>query len=1282
MRPVAPQGYISFSAAHNHSHNGTAMNTARLTHIFRTLPSRWKKRGLITAGSILGLWLVGWLAVPPLLKWQLQEQGSAFLGRTLTVERVNFRPWSLELSLEGVKLMQPDGQTPQLSIQRLYADAELQSVLRLAPVIDAVQIDQPVLELQHRSHGQLDIDDIIAKLNTPDDGSPPPRFAVFNIAMRDGALNFTDGPANQTHEVRQINLSIPFLSNLASRRDVVTEPRLAFSLNGSLFDTHATTTPFAQTRHTQATLRIDSLDLSSYRPYWPKTLPIQLGQGKVSAALQIDFEQDEAPRVTLSGSMDLDGWQLHEALPSQQAESVPETGTPTTALLGWKRLHLAFDHTEPLKQHLRLQQVVWDQPALTVRRANNGDLHLERIAQTLRPSAKISDTTTSTPVNQVGTPQTNGPAWQVDVGAFHLQNAQVAWQDATTRPAAQLALSALDLKTSRITWPMKEPVTLEGQAQLQDTPLHWSGQASAQSAQLDLTLAPLPLSMAQPYLAARLKPELSGQLSAQAQLRWTAAQADQPAQLQVQLPRLELQNVVLGSPKRPLAGVKQLLGEAIQLDLNQHSVQLGKLQIEQPQAQLGRDAQGRWMFDAWLDTAPPTVKSATRAPAVTSQPARPAPAWTVAWQALQVNNGQARWSDESLSRPVKIDLSGLTVQAGPLQFPAPAKSVTPLTLALRLADASTSKRNDPGRLRYQGKLQLPTAPAPKTHGYLASQGQLNIHHLPLHALEPYFADALNLELLRADTSYRGQLQFSLPPEGLNLQLKGDMGVEDLHASTLSPAEELLDWKALNLRGLQVQLTAGQLRRLIVDETVLSDYYARVIVHENGRINLQDLVRQTPAQANSANNKPTAASAPITANTNPVAPSNTVQATSVPDIRFGPIALVNGRVNFSDHFIQPNYSANLSQLTGSLGAFSNATPAPGQAPALAPLTLRGRVEGTATLDVTGQLNPLATPLALDIKASARELELPPLSPYTIKYAGHGIERGKLSMDVAYRINPDGQLNASNQIILNQLRFGERDPGSTAPNLPLKLAVALLADSNGVIDINLPISGSLNDPQFRLGHIIVKLIFNLIGKAITSPFSLIAHAFGGDGEELNHITFAPGSTVLNDTARQRLDSVAQALAARQALQLTITGESDLEAERNGYRQTKLNDMLLAEKRRRLARDGEAVDLISHLSAEERPALLKEVYRRADITKPRNLIGIAKDLPDAEMEALLLASIPVTEDAIRELAVTRGTVVKDYLANRQVAPARMFLGQIKPKRDSDPWEPSTELTLSTGQ
>jgi hypothetical protein len=349
--------------------------------------------------------------------------------------------------------------------------------------------------------------------------------------------------------------------------------------------------------------------------------------------------------------------------------------------------------------------------------------------------------------------------------------------------------------------------------------------------------------------------------------------------------------------------------------------------------------------------------------------------------------------------------------------------------------------------------------------------------------------------------------------------------------------------------------------------------------------------------------------------------------------------------------------------------------------MADLELRGRAEGTASLEILGKLNPLAKPLALDITGKVRELELPPLSPYAVKYAGYGINRGKLSLDVNYVVLPDGRLTASNKLILNQLSFGDKVEGSTA-SLPVKLAVALLVDRNGVIDLDLPISGSLNDPQFSLGPIIVKVIINVIVKAITAPFSLLAGALGGGGDELSTVSFAAGSAQLAPEAKAGLDKVAKALADRPALKLTVVGTSSMEAERAGFKRERLDELVRAEKRRSTVKEGSNGSTITaafSISAAEYPALLKEVYKRADMPKPRNLVGLTKDLPVAEMENLLLADIKVNDDAMRELAVQRGMAVKDYLTTRNLPPERLFLGAAKAVLPEAKWTPRAELNLA---
>jgi Domain of Unknown Function (DUF748) len=289
-------------------------------------------------------------------------------------------------------------------------------------------------------------------------------------------------------------------------------------------------------------------------------------------------------------------------------------------------------------------------------------------------------------------------------------------------------------------------------------------------------------------------------------------------------------------------------------------------------------------------------------------------------------------------------------------------------------------------------------------------------------------------------------------------------------------------------------------------------------------------------------------------------------------------------------------------------------------------------------------------------------LPPLSPYAIKYSGYGITRGKMSVDVSYLVQPDGKLTAKNKLILNQLSFGDKVEGATA-SLPVKLAVALLSDRNGVIDLDLPISGSLNDPQFSIGPIIIKVIINVIVKAITAPFSLLASAFGGGGaDELSTVAFASGSATLEPAAKAGLDKVAKALVDRPSLKLTVVGTSNLEAERDGYKRARLDEMVRAEKRRSVltggASGGTATAAIT-VSAAEYPALLKEVYKRADITKPRSLIGLAKDLPTDEMEKLLLVDIKATDEIMQALALQRGVAVKEYLASKDLPLERLFLG-----------------------
>lgn len=1291
--------------------------------------SPWRRRLAWAVGGLGVVWLVGWLAVPPILKSQAEKMASQQLGRTVSIGTVDFKPWTLELTVTDLAVATADDMGEQFRIQRLHIDSELESLLRLAPVVDALTVDTPTLHITHLGNGHYDIDDVLARFSQPGDqpSAAPPRFALYNLALNGGSVDFTDQAVHRTHELRGLDVSVPFLSNLASYREVKVAPRLAFRLNGSVFDSAAEVTPFAQTRKTDAAIHISGLNLAPYLGYLPASLPVRLQSAVLGADLKLAFEQTPQTVVRLSGTLQAD---------DVVVANVPAAGVkgdPGGDLLAFKSLQLVLDDVRPLERRIQLAKVALDSPVLAVRRDAAGRLNLALAAEASGSGSKSSEISKNIASNDqftgdegvkitqsaVISPTT---PWAVEVAQVALRSGVVRWSDRSTPRPAELALTGLTLDASGIAWPFVQPLQFSGAGQIDGAVpavdatrapnLRFVGQATDSRATVTASVGPLPLALGGPYLAEFLVPALSGEVQADLAVNWAAAEGGRNDALTVLAQTLSLDNLALGVPPpvsrkaagraigkgsssraasipdgaRPpaaaLASVKKIDVADAQIDVSGQSVRVARLAVTRPMVRVERDAEGRWMFERWLQGA------GQRAAASAEPAARPgpsAPAWKVLLSDLSLVGGVVGYADRATPKPVEFEVTGLRVTLK--NFSPDARKPSPLVVSARVSAGQT----EPGRIDYQGGLAL----AP-----LSAAGQVQIVRLPVHAFEPYFGSTLNIELLRADASFKGRVRYADSVAGPTVEVAGDTALEDLRAqsvpvsatvsgtntgtasTTLFVPEEILSWKALSLRGLAVSLAPGTATSVAVAETALSDFFARVIIDPTGRINLQDLVKSSAA--------PSAAAGTTTGASTAAASS---AGSPAPRIDVGPISLVHGKVLFSDRFVRPNYTASLSELTGRLGAFSS-TPPTGS-PALADLELRGRAEGTASLEILGRLNPLAQPLALDITGKVRDLELPPLSPYSVKYAGYGIERGKLSVDVAYRVQPDGQLTASNNVVLNQLGFGDKVEGAPA-SLPVKLAVALLADRNGVIDINLPISGSLNDPQFRLGPVIFKVIVNLIAKAITSPFSLLASAFGGGGDELSVVKFAPGSAVLAADARAGLDKVAKALVDRPALTMTVVGTASLQAEREGYRRERLNALVQAEKRRATLAAGQTPTVAITVAAAEYPALLKQVYRRADIPKPRNLVGLARDLPGPEMEALLLASIPVTDEAMRELALRRGVAVKDYLASRQLPVERLFLGAAKAVEGNAAgagddagkagaaaaagWSPRAELSLKT--
>jgi len=1259
--------------------------------------NKWMRRGIVALLVLLALWAIAWLAVPPIVKSQIQKIASEKLGRQVTVGKIDFKPWTLELALNDLSIATADGSRPQVAIKRIYADAELQSLLRLAPVIDAVSVESPAILLTHLADGKYDIDDIVAKLAAgppPDPKAEPARFAIYNISIKNGAVDFDDQTVKRKHELRDFVLNVPFLSNLASKRDINTEPKLAFTLNGSKFDSAALTTPFAESRKTDAHVQFKGLDLVPYLGYIPGGFPVKLQAGSLDADLKIDFAQAPAPGLKITGTIEARGAKLGDARGRD--------------LLAFESLKLALADVRPLESVFHLSEVALSSPQLAVARDAKGQLNL----LATDPATGAAEKVAAAPAAAASAPAGKAPEkpkLKVQVDKLALSGGRIGWRDETVKPAALVDLSALGLDVTGVTWPMEKPAQFNGSTAVAGATLKFKGNATDKAADVQTEVEALPLSLAAPYLAQSLEPTLDGKLSGQIDIAW--AQPD----LKFKARRLAADGLALTQAKTALASVGRFELVDAEVDMTKHTLNVASFTATNPKVHIERDSEKRWMFERWLKTPaggaaaeakvaapkPAGAGSAAAAPGANTKP------WALTIGTLAVDNGTLSYADKASATPVAVEITALNLNA---QKVAPETStVSPLQISGRIG----SRRAEPGRFDYKGHVVLKP---------LSAEGRLEVASFPAHAFKAYYADALNVDIRRAFASYRGTVRYASAPAGMTLKLAGDTALDDFRANSISLTQspgfdrntnQLLSWKTLSLRGLQVSMAPNAPPAVDVRETTLTDFFARVIVDPTGRLNLLNLTKKGEAEGNAAaatsaeaktrrslggtstttaplpqsGGAPASAEAMVGGSPEPARPASAPVATAQaeadtgpkPVINFGPMSLVNGRIDFTDLFVKPNYSADLSELTGKLSSFSS-NPPKGESgrPALADLELRGKAQQTAALEITGKLNPLAKPLELDITAKMRDLDLAPLSPYSVRYSGHGIERGKMSMDVNYKIAADGQLTATNKLVLNQLQFGDEVQG--APNsLPVRLAVALLADRNGVIDVDLPLRGSLNDPQFSIGPLIFKAIVNLIVKAATSPFSLLTGGLGGGSGESSTVTFEPGSSVLSASAKESLDKVAKALTERPTLQMTVVGTSSLEQERDAYQRQRLRQLAQAEKRRAAVRGGQAGTDVPPVTDAEYPELLTAVYKRADITKPRNMVGLAKDLPVKEMENLLITSIPVDEESMRQLAVERGAVVRDYLLAQKLPSERLFLGAVKTKASGADWKPGAELNLA---
>jgi hypothetical protein len=723
---------------------------------------------------------------------------------------------------------------------------------------------------------------------------------------------------------------------------------------------------------------------------------------------------------------------------------------------------------------------------------------------------------------------------------------------------------------------------------------------------------------------------LSGAVNVNAKLSFTQF-PDKPTSLTLS-GNLALANLVVQDGERRKAiSLPSMEAALTSFDPFGGSLHLSKVLVKGPEFIVKRDGEGTINLLAMMPVGEPQ-KPASPAPAKPSAaPTEKTSPFLFLIDEVVVESGKVTFDDLVPDEPVRVTVEKLELKGQGITTEKGKKTLLAMKCDL----------NKRGSIGVEGSFGLDP---------LEVDAKVTVKRLEILPLQAYFTDKIRTDITGGEVSVDGTV--SLRPAvkgGLTAQFTGASSVVGFSSVDRQNAEDFLSWQSLALKSIDVRYNPTA---VTIKGVSLTDFYSRLTINSDRSLNV--------TEAFTAEEEP-AAKVPIEAEKEKKpaggAPAPGAPSPPKPVVTVDTITLQGGKIDFEDRSIKPQVAARLEEIAGRVSGLSS------KAGTTADVDVRARVQGYAPIEITGKINPLSDNLFVDLKARVSDMDLTTASPYSGKYAGYGIEKGKLSLNVEYLVQ-NRKLESKNNIVIDQFTFGERVESPDATGLPVKLAIALLKDRNGQIKLDLPVAGSLDDPKFSIWGIVWQVIKNLLVKAATSPFALLGSLFG-KGEELGYVEFEYGSTALTGANVQKVETLTKALVDRPSLSLDIEGHVDQEKDTEGLKQYLSLRKVKTQKMRDLVKKGETVKSVDDVKVEEKEyeQYLRAAYKAEKFPKPKNVVGLEKTIPVPEMEKLMLTHIEVKPQDMRTLAIQRAASIREViLKGGQVPAGRVFVTEPK--------------------
>ena len=1166
---------------------------------------------------------LGFLVVPPVAKWILTDSLSKDLKRKASVEEITFNPYTLSLRVRGLSVQEKDSSANFIDLEELHLDVQWESLFRRALVIEEITLRRPHMSLIRREGALFNFSDLVARGARSQEkgtGTGPPRLLVRGLRILDGRVDLWDQPLGQRHELTRIDLEIPFLSSLKGDEEPAVSASLSSYLNGSPLAIKATIRPFSRSMEMNLDLELSDLSLPRCLPYFPISTRMRLPSGSLDAKVKLSHSIGPDGKALITGGGDI-------SLRSLEAADL--SGRP---LLSLPYGVVSVAEALPLVRKVHVSEVVLHSPQVYVERSPTGELNLRHLFP--EGGRKAGERPTE--------PEPEGIALELD--QFRVTQGKVIVSDLSLKRAFEANLRDLELTLEGFTTRGDTASTfaVSGTTDL-DEGFKASGQLSLDPLRSEgmIEIKGLALSKYAPYYAEWVAFEVQeGRLGLEA--RYALSTASGPADLKATVRAGSLLDLRLRRQDEgeDFLKVSEISVKEAELNLQDRNLLVGEVATRGGFLAAARSKEGRLSLEGLLAAHPP-VNGALRTGSGNAQ----SPPWDVTVKRLLLEDYALDLLDLMPADPVSIRVGKVRLSVQDLSTSPNTETKVSMSLLL----------SEKGSLMAQGEVSMEP---------MAADIRVDVKGVDLSPFRPYVPEDVTVRLKSGGISAKGRLTLSGSADrGLFVRYRGDLTSSSFACEEETSGDEFMRWKSLRAKEVDIALFPLSLD---VGEISIEDFYSRIVIREDGTLNVQDVL------AKGRESEKVEALRDTEEHRDPTTETATAQGSptaSLP-IRIGKVLLKGGQIYFTDRTVRPHVEANMLEIEGTVSELSS------DETKLSDLELTGKLEHQSPLEIAGKINPLRRGLFVDVKIRFKDIDLIRMNPYAQRYAGYKIRKGKLFLDLDYLI-VDKKLDSKNRVLLDQLTLGERVESPDALNLPIKLAVAVLKNREGQIIVDLPVTGNIDDPQFDLGAVVGSALTGLLTKIVTAPFAFLGDLFKGEGETIL-VEFDRGSWKAGKQAEEKLKALAKALYERPEVEVELEGSADPEGDGTELRRSAVLEMLKRQKLAEMEKKDQPLPPIQDLqiAPQERERLLRAVYDAEMIREGKKeppgilsrvgsvlpLVGKGGVYPPAgEMEAYLMGRVRVTNEDLRALALRRATAVKDLiLVSGSVEPERIFLAE----------------------